>query len=231
MRRFASALNLGADASFFKPRDFSFVRFFTELVSATPPLKPNVDKLAMERGATGIILGGRGIRPVAGSRLVDITFADPDPVRAQRIATAYGEAIIAANIDKRFQANAHAKTFLEDQTQQLKVRLQEAENALLEFAEREQIVIVTEKSSIAESNLSAANAALGALASERIKNEQLWRQVAQVDAISLPQFLSNPVVAGFRDRRNILVSEYQEKLRLMDEVSEREWKRLLARKG
>ena len=90
------------------------------------------------------------MRPVAGSRLVDISYSDPVPARAQRIATAYGEAFIAFNLDKRFQATMHAKVFLEDQVNQLKLRLQESEKKLLEFAEREKIVVVTEKSSIAE---------------------------------------------------------------------------------
>ena len=210
--RVASALDLGSDAGFFKPRDFSFTRFVRELISGPPSPQPSVNREAMEKRASAIILGSRSLRPVPGSRLVDISYADPDPDRAARIATAYGEARIAANIDKRFQANAHAKTFLEDQTQQLKVRLQETENALLEFAEREQIVIVTEKASIAESNLAAANASLGSLIAERIRTEQVWRQVDEAKLINLPQLLTNGTIDGLRQRRNLLLAEYQEKL-------------------
>ena len=77
--------------------------------------------------------------------MVDITYTDPVPARAQRIATAYADAVIAANLDKRFQANAYAKTFLEDQIKQLKLRLEESEKVLLDFAQREQIVAVTDK--------------------------------------------------------------------------------------
>ena len=82
----------------------------------------------------------------------------------------------------------------------------------MDFAEKEQIVAVTEKSSIAENNLASANAALGTLVSERIKNEQLWKQVESADAINLPQLLTNSVIDGLRDKRNALVTEYQEKL-------------------
>ena len=48
--------------------------------------------------------------------------------------------------------------------------------------------------------------------SERIKNEQLWKQVAAADAINLPQLLSNSVIEGLREKRNALVTEYEEKL-------------------
>ena len=95
------------------------------------------------------------------TRLVDVSYTDPDPAQAQRIANAFGEAYIASNLDKRFQANAYAKSFLEDQLSQLKLRLEEAQKAQLAFAEKEQIVPTTDKASLADSNLAAANAALG----------------------------------------------------------------------
>src|SRR6185295_10080585 len=111
---------------------------------------------------------------------------DPDPSRAQRIVMAFAQAFIASNLDKRFEANTYAKTFLEDQLKQLKLILEESGKALMTFAEKEQIVAVTEKSSIAESNLASANGAHSALISERIRNEQLWLQVESADAINVP---------------------------------------------
>ncbi|MEF3364987.1 polysaccharide biosynthesis tyrosine autokinase [Methylocystis sp. 9N] len=157
------------------------------------------------------VLGGRAVKPVAGSRLVDVSYTDTEPARAQRVANAFGEAFIAANLDKRFQANAYAKSFLEDQLQHLKLRLEEAEKAQLAFAEKEQIVATTDKTSIAETNLAAANAALGGIIAERIRNEQSWRQVQDASGIDLPQILSNKGIEDLRARRNQLETEYQEK--------------------
>src|SRR5208282_2531367 len=115
-----------------------------------------------------IVHGNVTILPVPGSRLADISYVDPSPARAQQIANAYAEAYIASNLDKRFQANSYAKTFLEDQIKQLKLRLEESERALLDFAEQEKMVELTDKASIAENNLAAANATLGQLISDRI---------------------------------------------------------------
>ena len=120
--------------------------------------------------------------------------------------------ISSSNLDKRFEANAYAKRFLDDQIKQLKIRLEESEKAVLDFSEREKMVEVTDKASIAENNLATANAAAGQLISERMKNEQLWRQVESVTAINLPQFLSNPVIEVLRGQRKALETEYQEKL-------------------
>ncbi len=212
--RVASALKLGEDEDFLKPRQFSLFGAIRGLMQPSAAARESADKAELEHAAAWIIIGNLSVRPVPGSRLVDLNYTDPVPQRAQRVVDAYAEAYIAANLDKRFQANAYAKTFLEDQITQLKLRLEESERRMLDFAEREQIVIVTEKESIAESNLAATNAALGQVIAERIKNEQLWRQVADADSMNVPQVLSNGAIDGLRTRRNDLVTEYQEKLEI-----------------
>jgi capsular exopolysaccharide synthesis family protein len=213
--RVASNLNLGADPDFLKPRGFSIwgaVRGLLAFGTPTPESKAPPDKTQLTRAAAGVVLGNRSVRALAGSRLVDISYSDPNPVRAQRIAAAFADAYITANVDKRFEATSGAKTFLEDQIKQARLRLEASERILLEFAQKEQIVVVNEKSSIAQSNLESANTALNALVSERIRNEELWRQVERADGINLPQLLTNAVIDGLRARRGKLVAEYQEKL-------------------
>jgi len=173
------------------------------------------DKAALEKSAANVIVGHRSVQPVPNSRLVDIRYADPDPLRAQRIANAYGDAFVALNIDKRFQANENAKVFLEDKIQQLKLRLEESERTMLDFARQQQIVAtdIAEKSSIAETTLAETTTELSTLISERTKNEGLWRQAESSDAVSLPQLLSDPSIAGLRDKRSELEIEYQENLK------------------
>ena len=205
--RVASMTHLANDPDFNKPAGFSIPAMF----GGSERSAVGSQQIDKERAAVRAILDNRVVRPLTGSLLVDINYSDPDPARAQRIAAAYGEAFIASTLDKRFQANTYAKTFLEDQIKQLKVRLEDSENVLLEFAEKEQIVASTDKTSIAESNLASANAALGSIISERIKNEQLWKQAQYAIAINLSQLLTNKVIDDLRGRRNQLVTEYEEK--------------------
>src|SRR5580704_11672840 len=117
--RVASMARLADDLEFLKPKEFSILRMFR-----------GGGKLALaraerERAASGVVLNNRLVRPLSGSRLVDVSYSDPDPARAQRIASAYADAFIDSNLDKRFQANAYAKTFLGDQIKQLKLRLED----------------------------------------------------------------------------------------------------------
>jgi capsular exopolysaccharide synthesis family protein len=211
--RVASALKLGEDASFFKPREFSIWDFVKGLFRSSPPVaNQGSQKANYEAWAASIVLGNRGVNPVIGSRLVDISYSDPEPARAQKIAQGFAEAFVASNIDKRFEANSYSKVFLEDQIQQLKVRLEQSEKALLDFGRKEEIVQTNDKASIAESNLAGANTALGTLVAERMKNEQLSKQLDSAKAIDLPQLLTNPVIEALRAKRSVLQIEYQQKL-------------------
>ncbi|AGK56637.1 capsular exopolysaccharide family protein [Hyphomicrobium denitrificans 1NES1] len=209
--RVASAARLADDPDFIRPREFSLFAMSREFLKTSTP-NANRSRRALTDAAAAIVQRNVSVRPIAGSRLVDVSYSDPDPARSQKIASAYADAFIASNLDKRFEANAYAKTFLEDQIKQLKLKLEQSEKTMLDFAEKEQIVATHQNSSITEADLGNANAALGNVTSERIRNEQLWRQVEKSDAISLPQFLSNAVIDGLRTKRNELVTNYQEKL-------------------
>jgi succinoglycan biosynthesis transport protein ExoP len=217
--RVASVLKLSEDEDFFKPREFSVLDALKSVFKGSPEGDQSPNKITRGRVAAGIILANRSVAAVANSRLVDITYSDPVPARAQRIANSFADAFVAANLDKRFQANAAAKIFLEDKIQQLKLRLEDSDKKLLDFAQEQQILDVntsssdvTNKASIAENDLGAATAALGALTAERTKNEQLWRQAEDATGINLPQLLSNDVIVQLRKQRNDLEVNYQEKL-------------------
>ena len=211
--RVAAAIKAGDDADVQEPRQLSLLRLMKSWLGGESPAEPTaLDAPTREQRAAGIIADNTSVRPVPGSRLVDISVVDPLPERAARMANAYAEAYISQTIDKRFQSSAYAKTFLEDQSKQLQIRLQEAETALLNFSEAKQIIILSERSTIVESNLAAANAALSGLIADRIRNEQIWKQVEVHEGVDLPQFLANAVIQHLRSSRKALETEYQEKL-------------------
>lgn len=210
--RVVSSLRLGDDAEFLKPREVSLQSLILEPFSAfrTPDLS-DVEQATRDRWASAVVLENRAVKPVAGSRLFDISYSDTVPTRAARIATGLADAYIEANIDKRFQANSYAKSYLEDQLKQLKGRLEETENQMLTFAEKQQIVDVDDRASTAETSLNAANQSLATLVQDRVKAEELSKQVEAASGINLPQFLSNNVIDKLRQTRNDLTTDYQEK--------------------
>ena len=121
--RVVASLHLFEEDSFLKPRDASALALIRSSLSSPRNAAPLE---ARQSQAERIVIANLTVQPVPGSRLVDLTFMDPDPARAQQIANGYADAYIASSIDKRFQANAYAKAFLEDQIKQLKIRLEES---------------------------------------------------------------------------------------------------------
>src|SRR5262249_52715629 len=141
--RVESALKLGDDSDFLKPRGFSIVGAIEGLIGQGSPSSAELsDEAASHDRAIGVILGNRAVNSVPNSRLIDVGYTDTDPNRAQRIANAYADAFIAATIDKRFQANEAAKVFLDDKIKQLKLRVEDSEKALVDLAQKQQIVAV-----------------------------------------------------------------------------------------
>jgi capsular exopolysaccharide synthesis family protein len=207
--RVVAQLRLGEQADFVTSGSASLTGALTGVFKGAPKAKTPAE---LDAQAIKIVTLDVDVKPIPGSRLVDITYIDTKPWRAQLIANSYAEAFVASTVDKRFQANSFAKAFLDDQIKQLKIKMEESEQALLNFAEQEKIVEANDKASIAENNLAAANTTLGQLVSERIKNEQLWKQVQNATAINLPQLLSNSVIEVLRGQRKALETEYQEKL-------------------
>lgn len=160
------------------------------------------------------------VSPVRGSRLVNVGFNSPDPTLSARVANAFAENFIQANLERRFESSKYAREFLEERIAQTKARLEEAERQLVAYASTQQIINVSEESeqnggsrSLASNNLVALNTALAAARTARIEAEQKWRQAQAAPLGSLAEVLENPTVQRLTEERAKLDAEYQQGLR------------------
>lgn len=161
-----------------------------------------------------------GVAPVRGSRLVSVSFESPDPVLSARVANAFAENFIQANLDRRYEASSYAREFLEDRIAQTKVELSEAERRLVAYAGQQQIINIREAGdetgeaqSLVSSNLAALNTSLADARADRIAKEAKWRQARGASLFTLPEVLQNPAVQRLTEERATLTAEYQQKSR------------------
>ena len=155
---------------------------------------------------------GLSVQPISNSRLARLSFDSPDPERARQIVDAIGDAFIESNLDRRFEATAYARTFLEERLQELKLKLQESEKQLVAYAQKEQIVNVDQHQPLAVSDLASVNTALASVRAERIRNEQLWLQAQSSDGLGLPQILADKSIEEMRGKRASLMADYKNRL-------------------
>jgi len=160
----------------------------------------------------GLVRGGLWVEPIIKSRLVKINFDSPDPALSAKIANAIAEGFIESNMERRIDNSSYAKEFLEDRLEQVKLKLQDSESALANFAQEERIVNIDDRQSLLTNDLASLNAALTEAKQERIDVESRMRQTQGAGIYSHPQMLANPGVQALRSTRGKLEADYQEKL-------------------
>ncbi len=92
----------------------------------------------------GMLEGGLGVYPVRDSRLVRLTFDSPNPALSARIANAFADNFIASNLERRFEASAYARSFLEQRLAELKAKLEDSERQLVAYATQQQIIQISQ---------------------------------------------------------------------------------------
>ncbi|WP_374512673.1 GumC family protein [Brevundimonas sp.] len=200
---------------------------FLEAMGVTPPEAGSTaaDTSRRRREAViKVVQDNLGVVPARGSRLVTLTFDSPDPALAARIANAFAQNFIQANLDRKYESSSYARQFLEERIAQTKARLEDAERELVGYATTNQIINVGEEGqesgqsrSLATSSLVALNDALAAARARRVAAEQRWMQARAVPLTSLPEVLSNPTIQRLTEDRAKLRAEYQQKSQIFQE--------------
>jgi capsular exopolysaccharide synthesis family protein len=146
----------------------------------------------------------------------------PDPAVSAKISNSYADNFIQSNLERRFEATAYARSFLEQRIASVKARLEKSERELVAYAQRQGIITLNVDSgngsagrseqSIDAASLVSLNEALSRARADRITAEQRFRQ-AQSNR-STTEVLANPTVQTLTAQRAQLQAQYQQKLGL-----------------
>jgi polysaccharide biosynthesis transport protein len=225
--RVATDLDLAAASDFLDPPSTSawakLRRLIRPSASTTTGTDNNSGKGNLEQrkaAATGMVLGGLSIAPVPNSTLVRISFDSPTPAWAQRIANGLADSYVKSNLERRYGATAYARNFLKERLDELKLKLEDSEKALVAYAQEKELIgdikpggkDQNASQSLAESDLAALNTALETVVADRIHAQELWEQANNSKEIGLPQFLEDKAISTLRGQRAALMADYQNKL-------------------
>jgi succinoglycan biosynthesis transport protein ExoP len=226
--RVASDLNLASAPDFLDPPSSSPWKKLRSLISpsantgtATENRRAEGNLDDRKAAAVGMVQVGLSIEPVKDSNLVTISFDSPNAEWAARIANGVADSYVTANLERRYGATAYARNFLKERLEELKLKLEESERALVAYAEEKQLIGDVKAvgkdgkdsgQSLADSDLAALNAALQAVVTERIHAQEMWEQANSSKEIGLPQFLEDSAIKTLRAQRAALLADYQNKL-------------------
>jgi succinoglycan biosynthesis transport protein ExoP len=147
---------------------------------------PGSDASMMRPRALGAFLGGLTVKRVPNARLLDVTFEATNPTLAARVVNAHLNNFIEQNFRSRFDAATQASNWMAGQLNEMKIKVENAEDARLEYERENQIWTIDEKSDITTQKLGELEKQLTDAEAERINKEAVYElaQSGNYDAIA-----------------------------------------------
>lgn len=160
----------------------------------------------------GAFLGSLSVKRVPNSRLMDVSFESTDPQLAARVVNAHIENYIEQNFRSRYEATAQASTWLADQLNELKIKVEKSEDARITYERQNQIWTLDDKQNITTQRLSDVNRELTEAQSDRMKKEALYEFAKSGDTDAVPQLRDNEILQDILKKRTEAVAQYTEAL-------------------
>src|SRR5271155_2329934 len=160
----------------------------------------------------GAFLGSLGVKRVPNSRLMDVSFESTDPQFAARTVNEHIKNFQDQNIRSRYDETTRATTWLRDELDELKIKVQESEDKRIAYERKNQIWTLDDKSNIPSQRLADVNKALTDAQEERMKKEALYQFAKAGDIADVPQLREGPIFQGLMQRKVVASAEYNDSL-------------------
>ena len=146
-------------------------------------------------------LGSLSVKRVPNSRLMDVSFESTNPLQAAQIVNAHIKNFIEQNFQSRYEATTRASTWLTDQLNELKIRVEKAEDARITYERQNQIWAVDDKQNVTTQRLADLNKQLTDAQSDRMRKQSMFEFAKAGDIDSVPQIRDNPAVQDLLRKR------------------------------
>lgn len=169
-------------------------------------------KFRLEKG-TDLLLNNIQIRPIPGSRLVDVAFTSTSAALSAEVANLWVEQFQADAIARRFSSTADARTFLEKQLADMRSKLEDSQRRLVNYAAANEIVILSQDKdadgntdtteTLRTSDLKALNQSLASATAQRIAAQSQAGQAGFPNQLAL----GNIAINSMREERARIAGE------------------------
>lgn len=161
--------------------------------------------------AASTYLGALLIKPVEGTRLVNVYITTKDPELSAKIANAHVEAYIQQSLRLRAQASEDAKRFLEEKLVGLKKRLEQSEADLNDYRREAGIISsIDARENLIVSRLTAFNNRLSDAETDLIALEAEMHLIASREYDALPEINRSHLIRAIKVQLGSIEQEYDE---------------------
>ncbi len=170
--------------------------------------------------ATSKVAGGLTVITPETGQLIRFNYVDPSPQMAAKVANGVAESFISSGLQRKLEASAYARDFLQKQIAKTRTSLEASERALVAYAQAEGIINTGtgdtansggDVSSLQGESLVALNKALSEATARRIQAQGALQQAQMASGSSEV----TEGTAALRQAKAALEAQYQEKRTLM----------------
>jgi succinoglycan biosynthesis transport protein ExoP len=200
-------LGLHQDQSFLGGRD--------RASPASDGPRPPADVQSSIDQAAGLVRARLVVAPIRESRLVEVSYQDPDPERARQILSTLVNVYTDRNIDVALESTNSAAEWLEGQVQTLKTELEGTETTLHDYKKGNRILSISldEQSNMIRQEMQQLSTALTAV---RVRRAEVAATAAEMSSeapdgtidLANSDLLRDDVLRQLRDSLNDAVAEY-----------------------
>jgi capsular exopolysaccharide synthesis family protein len=190
-----------------------------------PGLTDDQWREAKRQMAISAVSSSLNVAAAQGSLVIDVGVRSENPILAAEVANAYANAFVASDTRSSVQSSRYALTYLTEQIEQTRQRLQSAEEKANGYARARGIIVQPPTAGSEEENASAATTLTSAklaninqtyieARASRITAEERWRAVQNIPATQLPEVQNSAPLQS-------LVSDLTDKRAQLAELSQR----------
>ena len=187
--------------------------------------------------ATSAVQGGLKVTPPEEGRLIQFTYDSPSPQLAASVANGVADSFINSALQRRYEASAYARNFLERQIAKTRGDLEKSERALVGYAQAQGIINTGvdaegkptggDAGSLQGESLITLNKALADATARRVAAEGAYRQAmttgptSEVTTSTLPlrQQLAT-LQADYQQKRTFMKPEHPDMQSLKAQIDE-----------
>jgi len=160
----------------------------------------------------GEFLASLSVKRVQNSRLLDVSYESTDPQLAAKVVNAHIENYIEQNFRSKYEATTRASTWLADQLNELKIKVEKSEDARLAYERQNQIWELDDKQNITTQRLADLNKELTDAQTERMKKEALYEFAKSGNIEAVPQIHDDSVLQDLLKKRAETSTQYTDAL-------------------
>ena len=166
---------------------------------------PMAMQIATVRGFQGHLQ----VQQVKDTRMILVKYESADPQQAAAVVNALVDNYVEYNFRTKYDASRQATGWMEQRLDELKVKVEKSEQAMVDYERQNDIVSVGDKQTVAEARLAELNHSLSQVQTERVSKETVYKMVAENEA-QVGFIQSNTLLSGLEAKEVELKEQYSD---------------------